>query len=254
MIVRFERNGKVKFGWQIEDRIRVIEGDVYKRGEQRMAIMAGLEVPLNEVKILSPCTPTKIVGIGLNYRDHAEEMGLPIPKEPMMFLKPSTSVIGPGEPIICPDWTTNIHYEAELAVVIKKEAKNVAAEEAEEYILGYTCAIDVTARDMQHKDGQWTRSKSFDTFCPLGPGILPKLDSSNLQISLSCNGEIRQQSSTKQLIFPVPRLVEEVSKVMTLKPGDVILTGTPAGVGEIKPGDEVMVAIEGIGSLRCPVV
>jgi len=255
MIVRFERNGKVKHGWMVEqeNKVRVIEGDIFKT-EAAKPIMTGLEVPLDQVVLKSPCAPSKVVCIGLNYRDHAEEMGVDLPAEPLMFLKPSTAVVGPGEPIVYPRLTKNLHYEGELAVVIKKTAKNVKAEDAEDYILGYTCAIDVTARDLQMKDGQWTRSKSFDTFCPLGPAITPKLDSHNLRIVTRVNGEVRQDSNTRQLIFDVPRILEAVSSVMTLLPGDVILTGTPPGVGELKAGDEISVTIEGIGTLSTRVV
>lgn len=166
-----------------------------------------------------------------------------------MFLKPSTTVIGPNEEIIYPPLTSNLHYEAELAVVIKKEARRIKAEEAEDYILGFTCANDVTARDLQHSDGQWTRAKSFDTFCPLGPVISPKVDYHDLRISTTVNGEVRQESNTNQMVFRIPQLLEAVTAVMTLLPGDVILTGTPPGVGELQPGDEVSVTIEGIGTL-----
>ncbi|QQE75607.1 fumarylacetoacetate hydrolase family protein [Brevibacillus composti] len=255
MIVRYERNGKVKHGWMVEEeqKVRVIEGDIYKL-QGGKPIMTGLELPLDEVVLQAPCTPSKVVCIGLNYYDHAEEMGMPIPAEPVMFLKPSTTVVGPGEPIVYPRLTKQLHYEGELAVVIKKKAYQVKADEAEEYILGYTCAIDVTARDLQHQDGQWTRSKSFDTFCPLGPAIAPKLDHQDLRIVTRVNGEVRQDASTKQLIFSVPQLVEAVTAVMTLLPGDVILTGTPVGVGELQPGDEISVEIEGIGTLLTHVI
>lgn len=171
-----------------------------------------------------------------------------------MFLKPSTAVVGPGKPIVYPRLTENLHYEGELAVIIKKEAKQVKAEDAEDYILGFTCAIDVTARDLQMKDGQWTRAKGFDTFCPLGPAIAPKLDYQNTRIVTRVNGEVRQDASTSQMVFSVPQLLEAVSAVMTLLPGDIILTGTPAGVGELKPGDEIAVTIEGIGTLATRVV
>ncbi|MEJ8544026.1 fumarylacetoacetate hydrolase family protein [Brevibacillus borstelensis] len=255
MIVRYERNGKVKHGWMVEEeqKVRVIEGDIYKV-QSAKPIMTGLELPLNEVTLLAPCTPSKVVCIGVNYFDHAEEMGMEIPAEPLMFLKPSTTVVGPGEPIIYPRLTKQLHYEGELAVVIKKRAHRVKAEEAEDFILGFTCAIDVTARDLQHKDGQWTRSKSFDTFCPLGPAIAAKLDHQDVRIVTRVNGEVRQDASTRQMIFPVPRLIEAVSAVMTLLPGDVILTGTPVGVGELHPGDEISVTIEGIGTLATHVV
>jgi 2-keto-4-pentenoate hydratase/2-oxohepta-3-ene-1,7-dioic acid hydratase in catechol pathway len=255
MIVRYERNGKVKHGWMVEDenKVRVIEGDIYKV-ESAKPIMTGLELALDEVKLLSPCTPSKIVCIGLNYKDHAEEIGKDLPAEPLMFLKPSTSVIGPGEPIFYPKLTENLHYEGELAVVIKKEARRIKAEEADDYILGFTCAIDVTARDLQWRDGQWTRAKGFDTFCPLGPAIASKLDYNDLRIVTRVNGEVRQDSNTSQMVFAVPQLLEAITSVMTLLPGDVVLTGTPSGVGPLQPGDEVSVTIEGIGTLTNRVV
>lgn len=255
MIVRYERNGKVKHGWMVEDenKVRVIEGDIYKL-QSAKPIMTGLELTLDEVRLLTPCTPSKVVCIGVNYRDHAVEMGKELPKEPLMFLKPSTTVIGPGEPIVYPKLTENLHYEGELAVVIKKEARRIKAEEADDYILGFTCAIDVTARDLQSRDGQWTRAKGFDTFCPLGPAIASKLDYNDLRIVTRVNGEVRQDSNTNQLVFGIPQLLEAITAVMTLLPGDVVLTGTPSGVGELKPGDEVSVTIEGIGTLSTHVV
>lgn len=255
MIVRYERNGKVKHGWMVEDenKVRVIEGDIYKI-QTAKPIMTGLELPLHEITLKAPAQPSKVICIGVNYRDHAAEMGLDLPEEPLMFLKPSTAVVGPGEPIVYPKLTSNLHYEGELAVVIKKEAKQIKAEDAEEYILGFTCAIDVTARDLQWKDGQWTRAKGFDTFCPLGPAIAAKLDYQDLRIVTRVNGEVRQDSNTSQMVFSIPKLLEAVSAVMTLLPGDVILTGTPSGVGELKPGDEISVTIEGIGTLSSRVI
>ncbi|WP_103109434.1 fumarylacetoacetate hydrolase family protein [Brevibacillus reuszeri] len=255
MIIRYERNGKVKHGWMVEadHKVRVIEGDIYKI-QSAKPIMTGLELSLDDITVKAPSEPSKVVCIGVNYRDHAEEMGIELPKEPLMFLKPSTTVVGPNEPIVYPKLTENLHYEGELAVVIKKEAKKVKAEDADDYILGVTCAIDVTARDLQMSDGQWTRAKSFDTFCPLGPAIAAKLDYQNLRIVTRVNGEVRQDSNTNQMVFTIPQIVEAVSAVMTLLPGDVILTGTPPGVGELKPGDEISVSIEGIGTLSTHVI
>lgn len=253
MIIRFERNQKIKYGWVVEDRVRVIEGDIFK--DDDVTVMTGLEVPLSDIHLLPPCLPTKIICIGLNYRDHVQEMGLELPERPLMFLKPSTSVIGPGGQIVYPSLSQNVHFEVELGVVIKKTAKNIAAAEAEDYIMGYTCALDMTARDIQMSDGQWTRGKSFDTFCPIGPGIVPKLQWNQLGIELSVNGEMRQKSNTNQLIFGVPQLMEEISKVMTLLPGDIILTGTPSGVGAVNIGDQLEVRIEDFPlPLRCEVV
>lgn len=204
---------------------------------------------LNKVKLLSPCKPTKAVCVGLNYGDHIDEMGDKRPEEPTLFIKPSSAVIGPDDYIVLPEMSTRVDYEGELAVVIKDTAKNVAEKDALNYVLGYTIANDVTARDLQAKDGQWTRAKSFDTFLPLGPWIETDLDPSNLDITTYVNGEVRQKSNTKHLIFNVPKLVSFISHVMTLNPGDVILTGTPAGVGPLKSGDVVSVEIEGIGKL-----
>lgn len=255
MIIRYERNGKVKHGWMVEEdrKVRVIEGDIYNV-QTAKPVMTGLELSLDEVVVKAPCAPSKVVCVGANYRDHAAEMDLELPKEPLLFLKPSTAVVGPGEPIVYPKLTQNLHYEGELAVVIKKAAKKVMAEEADAYILGFTCAIDVTARDLQWSDGQWTRAKGFDTFCPLGPAIAAKVDYQNLRIVTRVNGEVRQDASTRQMVFSVPQLLEAVTAVMTLLPGDVILTGTPSGGGELKPGDEISVTIEEIGTLATRVV
>ncbi|MFA4905373.1 MAG: fumarylacetoacetate hydrolase family protein [Candidatus Margulisiibacteriota bacterium] len=198
--------------------------------------------------------PSKIICVGLNYRDHAEELKMEIPEFPLIFLKPSTSVIGDGEEIIYPDWMTHeLHFEAELGIVIKKEAHRVSEEKAAEYIEGFTCGNDVTARDLQRLDGQWTRAKSFDTFCPLGPKVV-SLDPSHLDIKLYLNDEIKQASNTRQMIFKPLLLLSFISSVMTLLPGDVILTGTPPGVGPMGKGDQVTVEIEGIGRLSNKIV
>ncbi len=204
---------------------------------------------LDEVRLIAPCLPTKVVAVGLNYKDHAEELGLTLPQEPLLFLKPPSSVIGPYDKILIPSQSSRVDYEAELAVVIAKTAKNVSASEASDYILGYTCLNDVTARDLQSKDGQWTRAKGFDTFCPIGPWIETDTDPSDLDIALYLNGELKQHSRTSNLIFHPFQLVEFVSSVMTLMPGDVIATGTTSGIGPMKQGDQVEVRIEGIGSL-----
>lgn len=197
--------------------------------------------------------PTKIVAIGLNYFDHAQEFNVEVPDYPLIFMKPSTAVIGNDETIIYPPQTRELHYEGELGIVIGKQARNVSIEEAKGYIAGYTCANDVTARDLQRLDGQWTRSKSFDTFCPLGPRIVSDIDPTNLAITTRVNGITKQKSNTNRMIFNVFTLVSFISAVMTLLPGDVISTGTPSGVGPIEVGDVVEVEIEGIGILRNPV-
>ncbi len=210
--------------------------------------------PLGEVRLLSPVLPSKVIAIGKNYAEHAREMGGEPPAEPVVFLKPSTSVIGPGDPIPYPALSQEVHHEAELAVVIGRLCREVPIQRAPEVVLGYTAANDVTARDLQRSDGQWTRSKGFDGFCPLGPWITTDLDASDLAISCSVNGELRQDDRTSALIRGVSELVSYVSAVMTLLPGDVILTGTPAGVGVLEVGDEVSVTIEGVGTLTNPVV
>jgi 2-keto-4-pentenoate hydratase/2-oxohepta-3-ene-1,7-dioic acid hydratase in catechol pathway len=225
-----------------------LEGDIF--GDYT----AGAAIPRNGLSLLAPVMPSKIVAIGLNYKDHAAEVNKPLPSEPLMFIKPSTAVIGPGEPIRLPRGVGEIHYESELAVVIRRTASNVRAADAGRYVLGLTCLNDVTARELQRKDIQYTRAKGFDTFAPLGPCIATGLDSSALAIEGFVNGERRQSSNTNQLIFPVDRLVEFVSHVMTLHPGDVITTGTPSGVGPLKAGDRVTVKVEGIGELSNPVI
>ncbi len=207
-----------------------------------------------DMKLLPPCEPSKIIALGVNYHSHGEEMGHRIPAEPLIFLKPPTAVIGHEDKIIYPLSSERVDYEGELGVVIKTLAHNVTREDAPNYILGYTCFNDVTARDIQARDKQWTRSKSFDTFAPIGPCIETELDPTNLSLETRLNGEIRQKTSTADLIFPVFELVSFISEVMTLLPGDVIATGTPSGVGPMQPGDIIEVTIEKIGTLRNYVV
>lgn len=197
--------------------------------------------------------PTKIIAIGLNYLDHAKELNMDIPEYPLIFMKPPTAVIGDREAIVYPIQTQELHYEGELGIVIGKKARNVSEEEAKRYIAGYTCANDVTARDLQRMDGQWTRSKSFDTFCPLGPRIVKDIDPTSLAITTRVNGVTKQKSNTNQMIFNAYKLVSFISAIMTLMPGDVISTGTPPGVGELRLGDVVEVEIEEIGVLTNPV-
>ena len=198
--------------------------------------------------------PSKVIAIGLNYYDHARELKMPVPDHPIMFMKPSTSVIKNGQSIIYPRQSKNVHYEGELAVIIGKKARNISRSSAIKYIKGYTCANDVTARDLQNMDGQWKRANSFDTFCPLGPKIVGNIDPGNLNIQTRVNGKIKQNSNTKNMIFDVFELVSFVSSVMTLLPGDVIITGTPPGVGPLSAGDTVEVEIEGIGILKNKIV
>ena len=203
---------------------------------------------------LSPVAPSKIVAVGLNYRDHAKEMGKPLPAEPLIFLKPPSAMIGPGSPIAIPPGAGRVDHEAEVGIVIGRMARNVRASEASDHVLGLTCVNDVTDRDIQKRDVQYTRAKGFDTFAPIGPAIAIGLDGAALAIGSTVNGVTRQASSTREMIFSIEQVVEFVSRVMTLLPGDVIATGTPPGVGPIVPGDRVVVTVEGVGELANDVV
>ena len=215
----------------------------------------GQSYPVADVRLLAPVLPTKVVAIGKNYADHAREMGGEPPDEPVIFLKPSTSVTGPGDPVARPvKLSERVDFEGELAVVIGRLCRDVPPERVSEVIFGYTCANDVTARDLQAKDGQWTRAKGFDTFCPLGPWIETGLDPSDLELTTTVNGEVKQHARTSQLLHDVTAVVCYVTSVMTLLPGDILLTGTPAGIGPLVHGDRVSVAIQGIGALTNPVV
>jgi 2-keto-4-pentenoate hydratase/2-oxohepta-3-ene-1,7-dioic acid hydratase in catechol pathway len=217
--------------------------------------LTGNRYPLAEVRLLAPVLPSKVVAAGRNYASHAREMGGEPPAEPVIFLKPSTSVTGPGDAIKYPvKLTERVDYEGELAVIIGRLCRGVPRERAEEVVFGYTCANDVTARDLQARDGQWTRAKGFDTFCPLGPWMETGTNPADLELTTTVNGEIRQQARTSELVWDVPGLIAYVSQVMTLLPGDVLLTGTPAGVGPLTDGDEVSVTIESIGTLTNRVV
>ncbi len=235
IIGRFRHNHRVFSG-------EVIEGKVH-------SMLGGREYDMSEVRVLPPCTPTKIVCVGCNYVEHAKELNERIPDEPILFIKPPSSVLASGESIIYPEQAKQVDYEAELAVVIGKRTKNVKADKAKSHILGYTCFNDVTARDLQRKDIQWTRAKSFDTFSPIGPFIQTEVDPTNLNIKARLNGAVKQDSNTSDMIFNVYRLVEFVSSVMTLELGDVIATGTPPGVGPMKRGDTIEVEIDNIGVL-----
>ncbi len=254
LITRFSLESTVAFGV-----IEPAEGEEFDPASATVTPMRGhpygeldlvdLTLPLSTVRLLAPVLPAKIIGIGKNYAEHAEEMGSEPPSEPLAFLKPSTSVIGPREQIKIPEQSQRVDYEGELAVVIGRMCRHVAADDAADVILGYTCGNDVTARDLQERDNQWARAKGFDTFCPLGPWIQTEFDPAAARIETSVNGELRQQGSGADLIFSVGKLVEWVSSIMTLLPGDVILTGTPAGIGQLNDGDHVKVEIAGIGSL-----
>lgn len=249
-IIRFRHRGKPEYGLIDNERIRIIDGSIFEDRIRPGSVSIGMA----GVKPLAPVEPTKVVCVGLNYKDHARELKTGLPEEPVLFLKPSTSVIGPDDDIIYPRRVNRLDYEAELAVVIRRRAKDVLRDEAYNYILGYSCLNDITARDLQKKDGQWTRAKSFDTFCPLGPYIVTGLDPHRLKIELLVNNQIRQSSSTSSLIFRIEFLVSFISGIMTLLPGDVIATGTPSGIGALSQGDEVEVKIKGIGSLKNKVV
>ena len=216
--------------------------------------LAGPPVPLAGVRLLAPVLPSKIVAVGKNYAAHAQEMGGEVPLEPMIFLKPSTAVIGPGDPITLPEQSERVEHEAELAVVIGRLCSEVPIRRVPEVVLGYTCANDVTARDLQATDGQWGRAKGFDTFCPLGPWIETELDPTAVGVRCTVNGDVRQDGTTADLVRGVAELVAWISNVMTLLPGDVILTGTPAGVGPLVDGDSVSVSLSSIGTLTNRVV
>ena len=261
-IARFTTGDEPQYG--------VITGDVDELGipsdDAKIVALAGdplyvgvqltdTELDLAAVRLLAPVIPrSKVVGIGKNYAAHAAEMGGDVPSEPLMFLKPNTSVVGPGDPVFYPRQSSEVHYEGELAVVIGRICRDVTPERVADVIYGYTVANDVTARDLQRGDVQFTRAKGFDSFCPLGPWIETELDTSDLRVTTHLNGDLVQDGSTKDMVFDVAALVAYVSSVMTLLPGDVILTGTPEGVGPMNVGDEVEVTVAGIGSLTSKVV
>jgi 2-keto-4-pentenoate hydratase/2-oxohepta-3-ene-1,7-dioic acid hydratase in catechol pathway len=256
-LFRIEHEGNARYALESGGgTYRLLDGDVFDSQippQQLVEAAAKTGKEVKPARMLSPVRPSKVVAIGLNYKDHAAEMNKPLPSEPLMFMKPSTAVIGPGEAIRIPPKVGEIHYEAELGVVMGKRATRVSADNAMEYVLGLTCLIDVTARELQRKEIQYTRAKGFDTFAPIGPCIAVGLDPSALDVEGWLNGEKKQASNTRQLIFTVPQIVAFVSSVMTLLPGDVIATGTPSGVGPLKGGDTFTVKIAGIGELSNPV-
>jgi 2-keto-4-pentenoate hydratase/2-oxohepta-3-ene-1,7-dioic acid hydratase in catechol pathway len=233
-----------RFGWIHGDMVGPVEGTPY--GEYRRL---EADIPLERVRLLAPLIPGKIICVGRNYVEHAREHGAEVPEVPIIFLKPPSAVIGPGDEIILPPQSQQVDHEAELAVVIGRTGRWIQPDESAKYILGYTVANDVTARDLQHKDGQWTRGKGFDTFCPLGPWIETEFDPADALITCRVNGELRQMTSSREMVFNINHLTAFISSVMTLNPGDIILTGTPAGVGPLKKGDSVEVSIDGIGNL-----
>jgi 2-keto-4-pentenoate hydratase/2-oxohepta-3-ene-1,7-dioic acid hydratase in catechol pathway len=248
-IVRFRVGDRTRYG--VLEGTQVVEYSgtpfsIFRRGRRRH--------PASQVVLLAPVLPSKIVAIGLNYRETAAELGVAIPEDPAIFLKPVSAMVGPGDPILYPPQSRRVDYEAELAIVIRRRCRNVSPARAREHVLGYTCLNDITARDLHRKDRLVARAKGFDTFCPVGPCIATDIDPNAVRVETYVNGERRQAGSTKELIFPVEDLVARVSEIMTLMPGDVITSGTPAGAGPLQPGDRVEVRIEGIGSLINPVV
>lgn len=246
-IVRYETQDgkKPKYGWLLGDKVGEIGGNVFGRYRRREA-----ETPLADVKLLAPCEPGKIICVGRNYIEHAKELGNEVPKVPLIFLKPPSSISNPNDTIILPAQSTQVEHEGELVVVIGKRGRHITAGNAKKHILGYTIGNDVTARDLQRIDDQWTRAKGFDTFCPFGPWIDTEFDPADSVVTCRVNGQMRQMASTRDMVFNVGTLIAYISSVMTLESGDLIFTGTPAGVGELKNGDEVVVEIEGLGVLK----
>ena len=245
-IIRFtHKKSEPQYGWINENYVGLLSSPpfgAYRRLES--------SIPLEEVRLLPPVQPGKIIAIGRNYPEHAKEQDVEIPDVPMIFLKPPSSIIGPGSTIILPPQSTQVEHESELGVVISRSGRWIKQEDVKDHILGYTIVNDVTARDLQRRDGQWSRAKGFDTFCPVGPWIETDLDPADILITCRVNGEIKQLSSTREMVFSIKQLIVYMSSVMTLEPGDLILTGTPAGVGKLADGDTVEIEIEGIGILR----
>lgn len=246
-IVRYEtgEGKKPRYGWLLNDKVGEIGGNVFGRYRRKEA-----EMPLTDVRLLAPSEPSKILCVGRNYVEHAKELGNEVPKVPLIFMKPPSAILSNGDTIILPPQSAQVEHEGELVVVIGKRGRNITAENAKKHILGYTIGNDVTARDLQRSDNQWTRGKGFDTFCPIGPWIDTEFDPADAILTCRVNGQMRQMASTRDMIFNIPTLIAYVSSVMTLEPGDLIFTGTPSGVGELKNGDEVVVEIEGLGVLR----
>jgi 2-keto-4-pentenoate hydratase/2-oxohepta-3-ene-1,7-dioic acid hydratase in catechol pathway len=255
-IVRFQYQNAHFYGSLENDLVTVYDGSPFPSPPSQSSVFKATrqQIPLKDVRLLAPCQPGKVVCLGLNYRPHAAELNIKLPELPLLFLKPSTSVIGHGDDIVLPPNPERIDYEGELGVVIAKTAKNVAEADYEDYVLGYTCFNDVTDRVAQVRDGQWTRAKGYDTFAPTGPCISTGISPFNLKLETLVNGEVRQSGNTCDLIFGIPKLISFISGIMTLLPGDVIATGTPDGIGPLKAGDIVEIVIEGIGTLRNSVV
>ena len=249
-IARYTTGDDPTYGAVEDEGGRLVLAELQGDPLYQATVFTGVRTPLDDVRLLAPVIPrSKVIGIGKNYADHAAEMGGEVPKEPLMFLIPNTAVVGPGDPVVMPPQSSEVHYEGELAVVIGKLCKDVSADRVADVIYGYTCANDVTARDLQRADGQWSRAKGFDTFCPLGPWIETSLDASDVQVTTRLDGKTVQDSRTSLMMHGVAALVAHVSSAFTLLPGDVILTGTPAGVGPVQAGQHVEVEVEGIGVL-----
>ena len=248
-IIRIEHDGAARFGRLRGELVELLSDAPWRGGTP-----TGSCTPLQAVRLLAPCAPSKIVCVGRNYAAHAAELGNAVPAEPLIFLKPPSAVIGPGEPIVLPPVSENVQHEAELAVVIGRRCRNLAPADVPAHVFGYTCLNDVTARDIQRAETQFTRAKGFDTFCPIGPWIVEGMPTGDRAVRCRVNGEVRQDGRTAQMIHDVASLVAFMSSVMTLEPGDVISTGTPAGVGRIVAGDTVEIEIEGVGVLSNPVV
>lgn len=247
--IRYQtKNQPPAFGWVQDDQVGALEGSPLTEFRRLPA-----HLPLESVRLLPPILPSKIICVGRNYVEHAREHGNEVPDVPLIFLKPPTSIIGPGAAILLPPQSERVEHEGELVIVIGRGGRHIEPADAADYVLGYTIGNDVTARDLQRRDNQWTRAKGFDTFCPLGPWIDTEFDPTDALLTCHVNGEMRQMGSTHDMVFQPPQLIAFISSFMTLEPGDVIMTGTPAGVGPLLPGDTVEVKIEGLGSLSNPV-
>ena len=245
-ILRYQyKDEPARYGWSLENQVGPIDGSPFEGFHRNEA-----SLPLDQVKLLPPLIPGKIICVGRNYVAHAKEHDAEVPEIPLIFLKPPSAVIGPGDKIVLPPQSHQVEHEAEMVVVIGKRCRWIEAKDAFQYILGYTIGNDVTARDLQFRDGQWTRAKGFDTFCPLGPWIETEFDPADAMVTCHVNGDLRQMASSRDMVFNIPTLVAYISSIMTLEPGDVIFTGTPAGVSALNKGDVVEAAVEGIGKLR----
>jgi 2-keto-4-pentenoate hydratase/2-oxohepta-3-ene-1,7-dioic acid hydratase in catechol pathway len=242
-------SGAVSYGWALDDQFQPLHGSPFSQAPSAL-VAAGPRVPLAAVTLLAPCQPSKVICIGRNYVEHAAEHGVDVPSEPLVFLKPPSAIVGPDDPVVLTPLSQRVEHEAELVVVIGRRVRHLTQDTAPDAVLGYTCGNDVTARDLQRRDGQWSRAKGFDTFCPLGPWIETELDWRQQQVQCLVNGQVRQSGHTRDMVFGVPELLAYVSAVMTLEPGDVLMTGTPSGVGPLAAGDRVVVAVSGIGVLE----